>query len=137
MHKTIRVLAAAFAFFGVTQIVAAQQAGTPARIGMLRSSEPPAANLAAFRQGMRERGHVEGKTYILIPGWRKPDEKKVKGRVLAKRLVAKGVDLIVTVGSRMAGVANRVAPMTPIVMASAGDPPPTPRSTITSTRCVI
>lgn len=100
----------------------AQGMGKPARIGLLRSSAPPAANLAAFHEGMRQRGHVEGRTYVLIPGWRKRGEKKVKDNVLAKRLVAKGVDLIVTVGTRMTLAAARAAPGTPIVMASSGNP---------------
>ncbi|MDX1485718.1 MAG: ABC transporter substrate-binding protein [Alphaproteobacteria bacterium] len=104
------------------QLVYAQQAKKPARIGILRISEPPPQYLAAFRAGMAERGHKEGKTYLLIPGWRRPGEKKVKDSVLARRLAAKGIDLIVTVGSRMARAASRAAPNTPIVMASAGDP---------------
>ena len=94
------IFAAALIMLSVPAIVQAQVT-KPARIGLLRSSEPPAANLAAFRQGMRERGHIEGKTYVLVRGWPKPGEKKVKGRALTKKLVAKGVDLIVTVGTRM------------------------------------
>lgn len=90
----------------------------PARIGLLRSSEPPAANLAAFRQGMRDRGQIEGKTYVLVPGWRNRGEPRVKDLALAKKLVARGVDLIITVGSRMTTAASRAAPSTPIVMAS-------------------
>jgi putative ABC transport system substrate-binding protein len=115
------IFAAALIMLSVPAIVQAQVT-KPARIGLLRSSEPPAANLAAFRQGMRERGHIEGKTYVLVRGWPKPGEKKVKGRALAKKLVAKGVDLIVTVGTRMTRAANRAAPSIPIVMASASGP---------------
>ena len=102
-------------------IVHAQET-KPARVGLLRSSEPPAANLAAFRQGMRDRGQIEGKSYVLVPGWRKPGEKRIKDLALAKKLVARGVDLIVTVGSRITRAASRAAPTTPIVMASAANP---------------
>jgi putative ABC transport system substrate-binding protein len=93
----------------------AQETG-PARIGFVRSSPPPAQNLEAFRQGMRDRGHVEGKTYVIVPGWGR------KYAATTRRLVDEGVKLIVTVGSRAAGAVNRAAPSMPIVMASAAAP---------------
>lgn len=122
MLKTITLLGVAFSFVSFSHLAHAQHTGEPARIGMLRSSVPPADQMAAFRQGMRERGHIEGKTYILIGSWRKPGEKKVQNSVLAKRLVAKRVDLIVAVGSRMTRAAERIAPSTPIVMAASSNP---------------
>ncbi len=110
------------AFVLVFPLEALAQEAKPARIGFFRLTQPPTANMAAFHKGMRDRGHIEGKTYVLVPGWRKPGGKKEKGTVLAKKLVARGVDIIVTVGSRSARVASRAAPSTPIVMASSADP---------------
>ncbi len=92
------------------------------RIGLLRLSPPPALNLAAFHQGMRDRGHIEGKTYVIVPGWRKPGGKREEPAALARKLVARGVDLIVTVGTALTRAASRAAPSTPIVMALSANP---------------
>ena len=92
------------------------QDAKPVRIGFVRSSPPPAQNLAAFRAGMRDRGHVEGKTYVIVPGWGR------KYAATTRRLVDQGVKVIVTVGSRAAGAVSRAAPSMPIVMASAAAP---------------
>ena len=82
--------------------VAMAQEAKPARVGIFRTTVPPALNLAAFRDGMRDRGHVEGKTYVIVPGWSKQGDKREKDSVLADKLVARGVDIIVSVGSRRA-----------------------------------
>jgi len=100
--------------------VEAQQARKVYRIGILRVSTPPALYLEEFRAGLIERGHVEGKTFVIIAGWGKPGGGKLPE--LAKLLVARGVDVIVTEGTRVARAARRAAPSTPIVMASIGDP---------------
>ena len=49
----------------------AQQAGRIYRIGVLQAASPSTAapNLDAFREGLRELGHVEGQTYIIEPRW--------------------------------------------------------------------
>jgi putative ABC transport system substrate-binding protein len=51
----------------VAVIAKAQQSKKIARIGYLFASTPAATahNIEAFRQGMRELGHVEGKTFVL------------------------------------------------------------------------
>ncbi len=59
-------IAAVLVTLSVPLIVQAQEV-KPARIGIVRSSPPPAQNLAAFREGMRDRAHVEGKTYVIVP----------------------------------------------------------------------
>ncbi len=102
-------------------IVQAQEA-KPARIGFLRTSPPSAINLSAFRQGLHDRGHIEGKTYTLIPGWGKPGGKKEKPAVLARALMDRGVDVIVSVGSSVARAIRRTTPAIPIVMAMSADP---------------
>lgn len=92
------------------------------RIGVLSRVKPPAANLAAFRQGMRDRGRIEGRSYVLVPGWGKSGGKREKLGILARKLAARRVDLIVTAGWRAARAANRAAPSIPVVMASSADP---------------
>ncbi len=122
MGKKITILAIAFAVLAFTQPAHAQQAEKPARIGFLSRTTPAAPSIASFHQGMRDRGHIEGRTYVLVPAWNKPGGKREKTAVLARKLVARGVDLIVTVGSSRAYHASRAAPSTPIVMASSADP---------------
>jgi putative ABC transport system substrate-binding protein len=53
--------------FALSINVAAQQPKKIARIGYFFGSTPAATahNIEAFRQGMRELGHVEGKTFVL------------------------------------------------------------------------
>ncbi len=95
------------------------QAQESARIGILRLTAPPPHYVEQFREGLRDLGHVEGKTFVIVPGWGKRGD---KGVPLAKKLVAKGVDVIVTDGTVAARAARKALPSTPIVMASAGDP---------------
>ncbi len=95
------------------------EAQEAARIGILRLTAPPPHYVEQLRAGLRDRGHVEGKTFVIVPGWGKRGD---KGVPLAKKLVAQGVDVIVTDGTVTARAARKAAPSTPIVMASAGDP---------------
>ncbi len=120
MRNILHVAAAAILL--LAPLAAAAQPAKPARIGLLRMSPPPALNLAAFHKGMRDRGHIEGKTYVLVPGWGKAGGKREKFAMLAKKLVARGVDLIVTVGTSVTRAASRAAPSMPIVMALSADP---------------
>jgi putative tryptophan/tyrosine transport system substrate-binding protein len=69
------------------------------RIGMLETISPAlnAANLAAFRNGLRQLGYVEGQSYVI-------EYRSVEGRAarfpeLASELVASKVDIIVTRGT--------------------------------------
>ena len=105
----------------VPLIVRAQEA-KPARIGMLRASPPLPKYIKQFHAGMSQRGHTEGRTYVLVPGWGESRRDRSKILQLAENLVARGVDVIVTLGTAAARSARRAAPSTPIVMASAGDP---------------
>src|SRR5215467_12906229 len=73
----------------------AQQAPKPARIGALFAVTPTAAapNLDALRKGLLELGHVEGKTFVLVP--RYGDAKAERVSQLAQELVSLKVDVIV------------------------------------------
>ncbi len=72
-HETLgvrRVLVAAVCFLAIAAIWAstdAQQAPKIAKIGFLtgNTQDGSAVPIAAFRQGMRELGYVEGKTFVL------------------------------------------------------------------------
>ena len=76
--------------------VDAQQVPKIARIGFLTPGTPAsgASVLEAFRQGMRELGHVEGKTFVL--GLRYAGAQSERLPELARELVGLKVDAIVT-----------------------------------------
>src|SRR5712692_6880139 len=100
----------------------AQQPAKTPRIGVLslRSASDSAPQLEAFRQGLRERGWIEGQNVVLEYRWgdgrldRLPD--------LAAELVRLKVDVIFSPGTA-ANVATQNATRTiPIIMTSVGDP---------------
>ena len=117
----ISIVATALIILALPLIAQAQEA-KPARIGFLGWGKPNVLNLEGFRQGMRDRGHVEGKTYALVPAWGKPGFRRKDRGVLTKKLVASGVHVIVTLGSSATRLANRMAPSIPIVMAESAAP---------------
>ncbi len=79
MTKRIVLIFTALVILISNYPAAAQQAGKPARIGLMRRDAPPPQYLAAFHKGLKELGHVEGKSYVLIPKWVK---KRKNRRVL-------------------------------------------------------
>jgi len=81
-----------------------------------------AANLDAFRQGLRELGYVEGQNLIIE--YRSSDGRAERFAQLATELVRLKVDLIVTRGTPAVEAASRAAIAIPIVMAGIAEPPP-------------
>jgi len=78
------------------------------------------ANLAAFRQGLRELGYVEGQNLVIE--YRSADGRAERFPDLAIELVRLKVDVIVTRGTPAALAAKQATGTIPIVMASSGDP---------------
>ena len=91
------------------------------RIGMLEtvSRELNAANLDAFRQGLRELGYVEGRNLVIE--YRSANGRSDRFPDLVAELVALKVDLIVTRGTPASLAAKRATQTIPVVMANAGD----------------
>ena len=100
----------------------AQQSGTVHRIGVLETTSAAlnAVNLNAFRQGLREHGHVEGQNIVIE--YRTADGRNERFQDLAVELVDLRVDVIVTRGTPAALAAKNAAGMIPVVMAASGDP---------------
>jgi putative ABC transport system substrate-binding protein len=92
------------------------------RIGMLESVSPElnAANLEAFRQGMRQLGYMEGRNLVIE--YRSADGAAARFPDLAAELVRLQVDLIVTGGTPASLAAKRLTHAIPVVMARAGEP---------------
>jgi putative ABC transport system substrate-binding protein len=102
----------------------AQQAGKVARIGYLvtGSLESPETRvgLDAFRQGLRERGYVEGQNIVIE--YRSADGKIDRLPGLAVELARLKVDLIFAVATPAARAAQQATTTIPIVAGAMGDP---------------
>ena len=92
------------------------------RIGMLErtSTAVNAANVDGFRQGLRELGYIEGKTFVIE--YRSSDGRDERYPGLAAELVRLKVDLIVTRGTPAALAAKQATATIPVVITGTGDP---------------
>ena len=106
----------------VTVIAEAQQPKKIARIGYLVSSTPAATAgfIEAFRQGMRELGHVEQKTFVLE--LRYGEARPERFPELARELVGLKLDVIVATTDFSIAAVKRETQTIPIVMANSSDP---------------
>ncbi|HEU4367749.1 MAG TPA: ABC transporter substrate-binding protein [Methylomirabilota bacterium] len=100
----------------------AQEAGKVYRIGVLETTGAAlnAANLNAFRTGLKELGYVEGRNLVIE--YRSADGRSERFPALATQLVRSKVDLILTRGTPAVIAAKNATPTIPIVMAASGDP---------------
>ena len=116
------VMAAAGAIVAVPRTIGAQPAGKTYRIGIVEPVSAPlnAANLDAFRRGLRELGYVEGQNIVLE--YRSADGHQDKFPELATELVRLNVDVILTTGTPAALAVKRATATIPVVIAGAGDP---------------
>jgi putative ABC transport system substrate-binding protein len=102
----------------------AQQAGKVNRIGFLVTgaldSAEAQAILDAFRQGLRERGYVEGQDIVIE--YRGADRKMERFPELATELVRLNLDLIVAAVTPAARAVREATGTIPIVVPNMGDP---------------
>ena len=102
--------------------VDAQQAPKIAKIGYLVPASPAAAadNVEALRQGLRELGYVEGKTFVLE--LRYGEARAERFPELARELVGLKVDVIVVATDGAIAAVKRETQTIPIVMVNSSDP---------------
>jgi putative tryptophan/tyrosine transport system substrate-binding protein len=100
----------------------AQQAKKVARIGYLsRSSESGnLPRIAAFRQGLRDLGYIEGQNFVIE--YRYAEGKSDRLPALAADLLRLKVDVIVAPGTGPVSAAKKATRTIPIVMVNAADP---------------
>jgi putative tryptophan/tyrosine transport system substrate-binding protein len=100
----------------------AQPVGKVYRIGMLERTSPTvnAANLDAFRGGLRDAGYVEGKNFVIE--YRSAEGRDDQFPGLATDLVRLKVDLIVTRGTPAALAAKNATGTIPVVITGLADP---------------
>jgi len=89
------------------------------RAGILFIGGREQPHLESFKQGLRERGYIEGKNITLV--YRYAEGKEERLADLAAELVREKVDVIVTTATMSALAARRVTRTLPIVMTS-GNP---------------
>jgi putative ABC transport system substrate-binding protein len=90
-----------------------------ARVGVLAGSPPTPAMLNAFREGMRERGYIEGQNLSIDVRW--PTGTFEQNPDIVANLVG-NVDIIVAWATPAVIATRRVTSTIPIVMVSVGDP---------------
>jgi len=102
--------------------LAARAQHKPARIGILGSGLAVTSGflIAAFIEGMRENGLVEGRDYVLDVLWAQGDYARFPK--LAAELLQRNPSMILVTTIAAARAAQRTAPTTPIVMTSLTDP---------------
>src|SRR6202051_1610357 len=103
-------------------LAALAQSEKISRIGFLTrySDASGAAQIDAFRQGLRDLGWVEGKTISIE--YRDADGQADRLRGLAAELVGLNVDVIVTVDTPPTQAAKQATSTIPIVIAVSADP---------------
>ena len=101
--------------------VRAQQAKLPV-IGYLSASSPAgrAHLVTAFREGVRESGHVEGQNVAIEYRWAEDQYERLPD--LAAELVRRQVEVIAATDTLSATAAKQATTTLPIVFASGGDP---------------
>ena len=93
-----------------------------ARVGYLSPTDPKTAprNLEALREGLRERGYVEGRNLAIELAW-SAGTSELRPELVAE-LIRKKVDVIVVWGTPASLLAKQATATVPIVMVSVADP---------------
>ncbi|HMA79880.1 MAG TPA: ABC transporter substrate-binding protein [Candidatus Binatia bacterium] len=118
MKKLLSTLLTVAAMGLGTMAQAQQPSGIP-RVGILFIAGRDQPHLEAFKQGLRERGYVEGKNITFE--YRYAEGKQDRLPQLAAELVRLKVDVIITTASISAQAARKATQSMPIVMTS-GNP---------------
>jgi putative ABC transport system substrate-binding protein len=102
--------------------VQAQQAKKLWRIGYLSGGSSPimAPYVATFREGLRNRGLIEGENIVVEYRWADGNNEKLPA--LARELVALKVDVLVASGTPAAVAAKHATSQIPIVFTTVSDP---------------
>src|SRR5919197_6144953 len=112
--KKVTGLALGAVFLALSLSVQAQHRGSIPRIGVLFIGGRDQPHLESFKQGLRERGYVEGKNIVLE--YRYAEGKFDRVPALVDELVRMKVDIIVTTSSISARAARKATKTVPIVM---------------------
>jgi putative tryptophan/tyrosine transport system substrate-binding protein len=122
MNRRAFIIVANWSMLVVPLSLEAQPPPKVAKIGLLTPSSPAGSGhlVEAFRQGFRELGYIEGKTFVLQA--RYGDGKSERLSELARELVRWNADVIVTSTDVATAAVRRQTRTMPIVMALSTDP---------------
>jgi len=95
------------------------QRSGPARVGYLSSGLPSEAALQALREGFRDLGYEEGRSYVIVPRYAEGDIAKMPR--LVQELAAERLDLLVSRGATTVFTIP-LRERLPVVFAFSGDP---------------
>jgi putative ABC transport system substrate-binding protein len=117
-------VALALALLACRPAVEAQQVGKVGRVGFLyfgsRQTGLGPDRYAAFLDGMRALGYIEGKTVIVEARFAESKPERLSG--LAEDLLRLKVDVIVATGSPVYRVLQRMTGVPPVVITVTNDP---------------
>src|SRR5215471_9394229 len=119
MKKELTVVTLCALLFAFCSSVGAQHKGKPFRVGLLTPAELQREN-AAFREGLRDLGYVEGSNILI-------DVRSAEGKLerlpeLAAALIKSDVDVVLAVNTPGARAAMDATKTIPIIMTAVGDP---------------
>src|SRR3989449_6185603 len=121
MRPIVAVVVILLMFCFGSLLADAQQSTVP-RVGFLAGGSPPAFQhlIEAFRQGMGERGYIDGQNFVI-------EIRAAEGRFdrlsgLAAELVRSNVDVILVGATAPLRAAKDATNTVPIVIAGVGDP---------------
>jgi putative ABC transport system substrate-binding protein len=122
MSRLLVSVALSAMLFGLCVAAEAQQPAKVPRIGVLGSVpfDQVSDRVAAFRQGLRDLGYVEGKNIVIE--WRSSDGNLDRNAALAAELLRLKVNIIVSFGSSLTRAAKAATSSVPIVMTQEPDP---------------
>jgi ABC-type uncharacterized transport system substrate-binding protein len=106
--------------FAVPLSTHGQRAGKVYRIGFIRGGQPPKAWVEGFRQGLRERGYVEGQNVVIE--FRFTDGSLDQLPRLAEDLLRTKVDIVVASAAPAALAVKKATTSVPIVFVGVNDP---------------
>jgi putative ABC transport system substrate-binding protein len=114
-----RAVAALAASFALAPRTALAQRSSPARVGWLSYLPEPDPALALLREGLRNLGHVEGKSYVVAARYANNDFTRLPA--LVQELVAERLDVLVSRGPSV-DFTRPVRDRVPVVFVYSGDP---------------
>ena len=108
-------------FCGATALPFAARAQQKMPVIGFLGNDPGAPGVAAFNQGLRELGYIEGRNILIEYRW--AEGKVERFPVLAAELVALKVDVIMSAGGSLGALAaKRATTILPIVFGAVGNP---------------
>jgi putative tryptophan/tyrosine transport system substrate-binding protein len=113
-------LKAGVALFAAPLGAHAQPARRIWRVGIIRASVPPSAEIDAFRESLRGFGYIEGENLIIETRWADGNELRLPS--LMAELLRLKVDLVVASAPAATRVAKDATTTIPIVMVTVADP---------------